>query len=64
MRIRLQSEINLETDHEILSKLLMNLIKPERIKDMTDIHSIWSSALRSEAEVLAEEYSVYEVSDD
>jgi hypothetical protein len=65
--LQLRSEINLETDDEILFKLLINLTRPETIetiKGMTDIHSVWSMALRSEAEVLAEEYSAYEVSDD
>ena len=62
--LQLRSEINLETDAEILFKLLINLTKPETIKGITDIHSVWSMALRSEAEVLAEEYSAYEVSDD
>ncbi|MDR0653096.1 MAG: hypothetical protein LBG12_07295 [Synergistaceae bacterium] len=60
----MRSEINLETDTEILFKLLMNLSRPEGIKDITDIRNVWSMALRSEAEILAEKYAAYKASDD
>ena len=64
MCLQLRSEINLETDTEILFKLLMNLSRPEGIKDITDIRNVWSMALRSEAEILAEKYAAYKASDD